>query len=72
MSCAVAGRITYFNSLLETFPRCGRMAPEVGDKAIREVIFRGFRTIYVVTDDDADVDILTVFRSTRPVEGQAL
>jgi len=48
------------------------MAPEVGDKAIREVIFRGFRIIYVVTDDDAEVDILTVFRSTRPLEGQAL
>jgi len=65
----LAGEITRVVRRLESFPRSGRMVPEVGDEAIRELIYRGYRIVYVVTADDAEVDILTVFHSSRPLEG---
>lgn len=49
---------------LGTFPRSGRVVPEVGDGAMREVLYRGYRVVYVVADDER-VDILTVFHSSR-------
>ncbi len=56
---------------LEAFPRSGRVVPEVGRDAIREVVHRRYRVVYVVTSDDAEVDVLTVFHSSRPL-GNAL
>ncbi|HET6567894.1 MAG TPA: type II toxin-antitoxin system RelE/ParE family toxin [Rhodothermales bacterium] len=54
---------------LETFPLSGRIVPEIGDGAVREVIHRGYRIIYVVVDADR-VDILTVFHSALPLGGR--
>lgn len=34
---------------LELFPRSGRMVPEIGDKAIREILYRGYRIMHVVS-----------------------
>ena len=31
---------------LELFPRSGRMVPEIGDEAIREVLYRGYRIMH--------------------------
>ena len=33
---------------LEVFPRIGRMVPEIGDDALRELIYRQYRIIYIV------------------------
>ena len=33
---------------LERFPRMGRVVPEIGDEAIREVLYRNYRIVYVV------------------------
>ena len=30
---------------LERFPRLGRMAPEIKDEAIREILYRGYRIV---------------------------
>lgn len=49
---------------LAVFPRSGRSVPEVGDEAMREVLYRDYRIVYVVVDD-GQVDVLTVFHSTR-------
>ena len=48
---------------LSDFPSVGRVVPEIGDEAIREVLYRQFRIIYVVGSDG--VEILTVFHSAR-------
>lgn len=32
----------------------GRIVPEVGDDAIRELIYRDYRSIYVVDADDTE------------------
>ena len=50
---------------LTLFPRSGRVVPEMGDEAMRELSYRGYRIVYVVVDD-ARVDVLTVFHSARP------
>lgn len=50
---------------LERFPRMGRMVPEIEDEAIREVIHRNYRIVYVVDQDDEEVDVLTIFHSSQ-------
>ena len=50
---------------LAAFPRSGRTVPEMGDDAMRELLYRGYRIVYVVVDDER-VDVLTVFHSSRP------
>ncbi len=50
---------------LERFPRLGRVAPEIGDEAIREVLYRNYRIVYVVDRDDEEVEVLTIFHSSQ-------
>lgn len=52
---------------LARFPRAGRIVPEVGDAAIRELIYRQYRIIYVVMDNT--VEVLTFFPSARQFSG---
>jgi plasmid stabilization system protein ParE len=50
---------------LEDFPRMGRMVPEIEDEAIREIIYRHYRIVYVVDRDDEEVEVLTIFHSSQ-------
>ena len=50
---------------LERFPRMGRVVPEIGDDAIREVLYRNYRIVYVVDRDDEEVEVLTIFHSSQ-------
>lgn len=50
---------------LERFPRLGRIVPEIGDEAIRELIYRSYRIMYVVDQAGEEVEILTVMHSSR-------
>lgn len=50
---------------LEHFPRMGRVVPEIGDDAIRELIYRDYRIIYIVDADDEVVEVLTVVHSSQ-------
>jgi len=49
---------------LADFPEAGRVVPEIGIKAYREIIVRPYRVIYQVRDNDAVV-ILRVWHSHR-------
>ena len=49
---------------LERFPRSGRMVPEIGDTDMREILYRGYRIMYVISGEEAK--ILTVYHSSRP------
>lgn len=53
---------------LESFPRSGRIVPEIGDDVVREVIYRGYRIIYVLSRErvEEEVKVLTVMHSSRP------
>lgn len=50
---------------LEQFPHMGRIVPEIGDEAIREVLYRNYRIVYVVDRDEEEVDVLTIFHSSQ-------
>ena len=50
---------------LEQFPRMGRIVPEIDDEAIREVLYRNYRIVYVVDRDEEEVDVLTIFHSSQ-------
>ena len=56
---------------LELFPRSGRMVPEIGDEAIREILYRGYRIMHIVSGEEGDeeVQILTVIHSSMPFGG---
>jgi len=49
---------------LEPFPLSGRVVPEIGDESIREVLYRGYRILYIVGGEE--VKVLTVFHSSMP------
>jgi plasmid stabilization system protein ParE len=57
---------------LETFPRSGRKVPEIGDEALREVLYRRYRIVYIVDDADEQVDVLTIFHSAKQFGAQGL
>ena len=59
----VVGRIIAAVDRLEAFPDSGRIVPERGDPAIREVIVRPYRVVY--RRRSAEVEIVTVFRASR-------
>ena len=48
---------------LETFPRSGRVVPEVGDESLREVVYENYRIVYRVKP--SAVEIITVFHGAR-------
>ena len=55
--------------LLERFPRMGRVVPEIRDEAIRELIYRQYRIVYVVDRGDEEVEVLTIFHSSQQFGG---
>ncbi len=59
----VVERIVATAARLESHPRSGRVVPELGDDAIREVIHGNYRIVYRVRHDV--VEIVTVFHGAR-------
>lgn len=54
---------------LEAFPASGRVVPEIGDEAMREVIHRQYRIIYLYAPEEDKVEVLSVFHSSRQFGG---
>lgn len=52
---------------LESFPQCGRIVPELEVFGFREVIHKGYRIVYRLTQDD-DVEVLAVVHGARDLE----
>jgi hypothetical protein len=42
--------------------------PEIGDETIREVLYRGYRILYILSGEEGteEVQILMVMHSSRP------
>lgn len=55
---------------LEQFPRLGRVVPEIGDEAIREVLHRNYRIVYLLDSDQEEVMVLTIFHSAQQFGGR--
>ncbi|MGM0505845.1 MAG: type II toxin-antitoxin system RelE/ParE family toxin [Bacteroidota bacterium] len=56
---------------LRSFPFSGRIVPEVDEENVRELIYRNYRIVYKV-DQNAQVDILTVFHSSKVLDDTML
>lgn len=58
---------------LEAFPRSGRVVPEIGDESMREILYRGYRILHIVSGEEGmeEVKILTVFHSSMPFGGES-
>lgn len=48
---------------LSSFPRSGRIVPELGNSAIREIILGNYRIVYRIKKDV--VEILTIYHGAR-------
>jgi toxin ParE1/3/4 len=59
----VAARIVGATDRVREYPESGRVVPELGDPAVREVIQGAYRIVYELHDDVANV--LTVFHGSR-------
>lgn len=53
--------------LLKQHPRLGRVVPEFGDEAIRELLFRQYRLIYRVISEER-IDVLALQTGLRPLQ----
>ncbi len=62
-AAVVAGRLVAAVDRLRLDPESGRIVPELGDPAVREVIHGAYRLVYELRADVAEV--LTVFRASR-------
>ena len=62
---------TYGNELIDrvlsiaTFPELGRIVPEMGDAAVREVVHGSYRIIYEVFPEPNQISISYVFGTAR-------
>ena len=59
----VVSRIILATGRLADFPESGRIVPELGDDAVREVIHGPYRIIYELRN--GVVEVVTVFRASR-------
>lgn len=55
---------------LAHFPRRGRVVPEWANENVRELIVKGYRVIYEVTDEA--IEILTIFEGHRLLRDEEL
>ena len=61
----------YVNKLSEKaqqlieFPSRGKVVPEIGNPAIREIIEGNYRIIYTVLDDESQVQIIRIHHSAK-------
>lgn len=61
----VAAQITQSVRRLRMFPTSGRIVPELGDPALREVIAGSYRVIYHFAEDTDVVEVLLVVHGSR-------
>ncbi len=54
---------------LADFPKMGRVVPEFGDPAIREIIVRSYRVIYRLDHADCRVDVARFWHAARGTPG---
>ena len=62
-AATVAARLVAAVEGVRQFPESGRVVPELGDPAVREVIHGSYRVVYELRAGWAEV--LTVFRASR-------
>jgi plasmid stabilization system protein ParE len=62
-AAVTVGRLVEAAERVAGFPESGRVVPELGDPAVREVIEGAYRVVYEVAS--GALTVLTVFRASR-------
>lgn len=57
--------------ILETFPRVGRIVPEFNRNDIRELIYKQYRIVYRIKNDEK-ITVLTIQHSSRPMSYESI
>ncbi|WP_309387738.1 type II toxin-antitoxin system RelE/ParE family toxin [Cerasicoccus frondis] len=47
------------------FPRIGRIVPEFGWDTIREIVFKNYRLIYRIKDEEKKIEIVRIWHAKR-------
>jgi plasmid stabilization system protein ParE len=66
LAAAFADRVLRATDLLASFPRSGRIVPELGIRNIREIVVGSYRVIYRIQRED--VQLLTVHHGARVLD----
>ena len=66
LAATFADRILRATDRLASYPRLGRIVPELGIESIRELIVGSYRVIYRVRQDQAH--LLTLHHGARPLD----
>jgi toxin ParE1/3/4 len=51
--------------ILENFPRLGRVVPELAEETIRELIYRSYRIVYQVIEEQNIVVVVRIWHGAR-------
>jgi toxin ParE1/3/4 len=62
-AAVTVGRLVAEVDQVAAFPEAGRVVPELGDPAVREVIHGAYRVVYELAG--GALTVLTVFRASR-------
>ncbi|WP_269539732.1 type II toxin-antitoxin system RelE/ParE family toxin [Cerasicoccus fimbriatus] len=47
------------------FPRIGRIVPEFGWDTIREIVFKNYRLIYRIKDEEMKIEVVRIWHAKR-------
>jgi toxin ParE1/3/4 len=61
----IVDRLTKRSRQIAAFPFSGRMAPEYELNEVREVIEGSYRIIYLIKEDEEQIEVLAVIHSSR-------
>jgi len=64
----ITDRIFEKENILISFPKIGRVVPELNNESIREIIFKSYRIIYMFFDEK-NINIIAVHNSSKPLSG---
>jgi len=66
LASTFADRVLFATERLASYPRLGRVVPELGAEDIREIIVGSYRVIYRLRQDA--VQLLTLHHGARPLD----
>lgn len=61
----IVDRLTKRSAQISAFPFSGRMVPEYELNEVREVIEASYRIIYLVKEDEGQIEVLAIIHSSR-------
>ena len=61
----IVDRLTKRSIQIPAFPFAGRMVPEYELNEVREAIEGSYRIIYLIKEDEAQIEVLALFHSSR-------